>query len=279
MIYWFANLPLVEKIGWSFLSFVFLGFVFLIFSFGLNRILGWRKLKDLEAKDRVGLKLEIIKTTAQILGGAFFLFGLYFTWQNLVVTQEKNRADLAMAQEKQITDLYVKAIEQLGSDKLEVRLGGIYALERIARDSDKDHGPIMEVLTAYVREKSPWLHSAPVAITQGQPKKMEEEKYPGEKIQFRKEKAVRTVTGTYLNLKSIKIHKKKTRLRTDIQAILTVIGRLGPAYDNEDEIQRLVLDKTDLRGAHLWNAHLEGASFIGAHLEGAYLAQAHLEGA
>ena len=36
-----------------------------------------------------------------------------------------------------------------------IRLGGIYALERIARDSEKDHGPIMEVLTAYVREKAP----------------------------------------------------------------------------------------------------------------------------
>ncbi len=38
---------------------------------------------------------------------------------------------------------------------LEVRLGGIYALERIARDSPKDHWTIMEVLTAYVRENSP----------------------------------------------------------------------------------------------------------------------------
>ena len=36
-----------------------------------------------------------------------------------------------------------------------IRLGGIYALERIAKDSEKDHGPIMEVLTAYVREKAP----------------------------------------------------------------------------------------------------------------------------
>src|SRR4029453_11591667 len=34
-----------------------------------------------------------------------------------------------------ITDRYTKAIEQLGRDKLDVRLGGIYALERIATDS------------------------------------------------------------------------------------------------------------------------------------------------
>jgi hypothetical protein len=33
-----------------------------------------------------------------------------------------------------VTDRYTKAIEQLGSDRLDVRIGGIYALERVARD-------------------------------------------------------------------------------------------------------------------------------------------------
>ena len=35
----------------------------------------------------------------------------------------------------QLTDRYMKAVEQLGSDQLDVRLGGIDALERIAKDS------------------------------------------------------------------------------------------------------------------------------------------------
>jgi hypothetical protein len=34
-----------------------------------------------------------------------------------------------------IADRYTKATEQLGSDKLDVHLGGIHALERIAVDS------------------------------------------------------------------------------------------------------------------------------------------------
>lgn len=59
-----------------------------------------------------------------------------------------------------ITDRYTKAIEQLGKldgDKpnIEIRLGAIYALERIARDSPRDHWTIMEVLTAYVRQNAP----------------------------------------------------------------------------------------------------------------------------
>jgi hypothetical protein len=68
---------------------------------------------------------------------------------------------LDIASEGQITDRYTKAIEQLGAvdqagkNKLEVRLGGIYALERIAKESEKDHWPIMEVLTAYVHKNAP----------------------------------------------------------------------------------------------------------------------------
>ena len=44
-------------------------------------------------------------------------------------------------------------------------IGGIYALERIARDSAKDHPTVMEVLTAFIREHSreQWPPSMPPA--------------------------------------------------------------------------------------------------------------------
>ncbi len=54
--------------------------------------------------------------------------------------------------EGQITDRYTKAIDQLGSTALDVRLGGIYALERLMRYSPADQPTIVEVLAAYVRE-------------------------------------------------------------------------------------------------------------------------------
>jgi hypothetical protein len=37
---------------------------------------------------------------------------------------------------------------------VEIRLGGIYALERITNELEKDYWSIMEVLTAYVRKNS-----------------------------------------------------------------------------------------------------------------------------
>jgi hypothetical protein len=98
---------------------------------------------QVEAEDHAGA------TLAQILGGLFLLAGLYFTWRRLEV-----------AREGQITERFTRAIDQLGAvhengkRKLEVRLGGTYAAERIARESEKDHWPIMEILTAYVRENA-----------------------------------------------------------------------------------------------------------------------------
>jgi len=69
--------------------------------------------------------------------------------------------NFSLSREGQVTDRYTKAIEQLGSDKLDVRIGGIYALERIARDSERDHQTVIEVLAAFVREHShePWPQS------------------------------------------------------------------------------------------------------------------------
>ena len=83
-------------------------------------------------------KKDLILALAQILGGTALLSGLYFTWRTLQVNREG-----------QITARFTRAIDQLGAtdeegNKLfEIRLGGIYALERIARESEEDHWPIM----------------------------------------------------------------------------------------------------------------------------------------
>jgi hypothetical protein len=114
-------------------------------------------VSDLVPKEQFDRINEARKTLAQIVGGIVVLAGFYSTVQNLNVAQES----LSLAQEGQITDRFTKAIEQLGAvdtsggKKLEVRLGGIYALARIANESEKDHWPIMEVLAAYVRENAP----------------------------------------------------------------------------------------------------------------------------
>ena len=109
-------------------------------------------------KDRITLEKDLINSQntfygilVQTLGGFFFFVTAFFTWQNIIIARE----NLKVSEEKQVTDRFSKAVDQIGSDKIEVRLGGIYALERIAKDSeDKDYGAIIEILAGFVRERS-----------------------------------------------------------------------------------------------------------------------------
>lgn len=55
------------------------------------------------------------------------------------------------ATERRVTDLYTKAVEQLGHSKAAVRLGGLYALERVAQDNPGHRQTIVNVICAYLR--------------------------------------------------------------------------------------------------------------------------------
>jgi hypothetical protein len=206
----------------------------------------WDKLTD--PKDRASLESDTRSTIVQAVGGLALLAGLLFTWRNLRMTEQNSRQTLDLSRKGQINDRFIKAIEQLGAvdqegrKKLEVRLGGIYALEQIAKDSPDDHHwPIMEILTAYVRENASWKED--IVPSEPQP-----------------------TQGWLL----------PPKLATDVQAILTVLGRRTHTY-REREDQRLNLGNTNLRGADLRDTHLEWANLRLTHLEWAYLRGAHLE--
>lgn len=95
------------------------------------------------SKKKFDASLEIAKAIVGGVGTVATIGGGFFVLWNVQLTQTRL-----------ITERFSKAVEQLGSDKIEVRLGGIYALERIAQDSDRDHWTIMEVLTSFIQEKS-----------------------------------------------------------------------------------------------------------------------------
>ena len=113
----------------------------------------------LNIQNRLTAENAARQTLAQIIGGVVLILGLFFTWVNLKITQETATKNIELAQERQITDRFTKAIEQLKDDNITLRLGGIYALEQIAKECDKCdnkyHWPIMEILTAYIRKNTP----------------------------------------------------------------------------------------------------------------------------
>lgn len=95
----------------------------------------------LSPKDRLSAESAVRTSLLQLMGGAILIAGLYFTARGFRLTREGH-----------LTDRYAKSIEQIGHSNLDVRIGGIFALERIARDSPSDRQTVVETLTAFVRE-------------------------------------------------------------------------------------------------------------------------------
>lgn len=182
---------------------------------------------------------------------------------------EKARKDEELAQSRLMTERFSKAVEQLGSDKIEVRLGGIYALERIAQDSDRDHWTIMEVLTAFIREKSPKVK---VSQERTQLKALELEKQLGIKFD-----PMHPLRDELYSQAKRELYDKPIAI--DIQAALTVIGRRKEKQRLLEEGKYLDLSNTNLREANLESAYLVGASFRDADLRDANFFEADLSDA
>ncbi|MDB9451390.1 pentapeptide repeat-containing protein [Dolichospermum circinale] len=221
------------------------------------------------SEDKYKYIIESLKVLGLFISGGAVIVNVYFAGRRAEAMEEtakatNRNADAAnknaeaanrnaeaanqnaeTANQKQITERFSKAIEQLGSDKPEVILGGIYTLERIARDSEPDQWTIMEVLTAFVRQNAPII-------------KENESQSPEDQ-------------------------KKFLELRISIRACLTVIGeRKHPDLENkyidltEVNISGLNLARFNLTGAVLTRANLTEAVLAGANLTEAVLAGANL---
>ncbi|WND19847.1 pentapeptide repeat-containing protein [Streptomyces violaceus] len=95
-----------------------------------------------------GNRLQWAALAAASLPGIAALAALLFTW----VSVEQSGEQLRIAERGQVTGRFNAAIGNLSSSAVDVRLGGIYGLERLMRDSPHDHPTVVTLLTAYVRE-------------------------------------------------------------------------------------------------------------------------------
>ncbi|PSL56724.1 uncharacterized protein YjbI with pentapeptide repeats [Saccharothrix carnea] len=103
-------------------------------------------------------QLDAIRTASTIIigtGGAAALLlaarRQRATELTLTHQQDVARSTEHDATERRITELFTKAVEQLGSEKFAVRHGGLYALERLAQDNPRHRQTVVNVLCAYLR--------------------------------------------------------------------------------------------------------------------------------
>ncbi len=151
------------------------------------------------------------------------------------------------------TQRYANAMSLLGHESLEVRLGGIYALERLARESKSDHGPIMEVLAAFVRARAPWSEGEAAS------------QRPSADVQGVLSVIGRRATEFDPSQGHIDLHG------TSLARAYLPFASLAGAFLYEANLEGAVLQNADLRGAWAWRAKFSGAVLEGARLEGADL--------
>jgi len=85
---------------------------------------------------------------------------------NSQLSAQTTAQNARLAEEGRRAELFSRAIDQLGArddagyKTLEIRIGGIHTLERLAKLSAEDYEPVVGVLTAYVRVAARWSHSS-----------------------------------------------------------------------------------------------------------------------
>ena len=220
---------------------------------------GAQKLKPSEI---LAAKDNVRKTLLQGIGGLFFLATAFFAWHQLQVS----RGQLQISRESQITEQFNKAIDHLGSEDIDVRLGGIYALERIANISDRERGPVVEVLTAYIRQHAPRpdvVDNDPAAL-----------KLPKTDVQAAMIVLARRITGAEQGA-------NLDLARVDLSMINLAWPKVRCAELEQVNLQDSVLQACNLQAAKMghadmWGADLRWSNLQQADLCGAVLGEADL---
>ncbi|RZS34053.1 hypothetical protein EV193_110203 [Herbihabitans rhizosphaerae] len=121
-------------------------------------VLWWAGTSGLSGQALVTARFDALKIGLSIAVGGGGVIALYLAWRRQHSTeiglrlQERTALNTEVdAEQRRITELYTAAVEQLGSDKAPVRLGGLYALERLAQNNPDQRQTIVNVICAYLR--------------------------------------------------------------------------------------------------------------------------------
>ncbi len=143
--------------------------VIAVLTAGAVVVLWWPATAGLNGAELVSARLDALKIGLSIGLGSGGVVALYLSWRRqesteraLAHQQEVHAATMAHqdrvarateydAAERRLSELYLKAVEQLGSPEAAVRHGGLYALERVAQSNPEQRQTVVNVICAYLR--------------------------------------------------------------------------------------------------------------------------------
>jgi uncharacterized protein YjbI with pentapeptide repeats len=210
--------------------------------------------------DRRLFDLEIVRTIISFLSLFATIFaglGFYFSYQQ--------------GEQRLISDRFAQAVAQIGNENnLTVRIGGIYSLEKIARDAPDNGSIINEVLVSYIHTQSALtgVHS-------------DKDYMQMKKIGIDTQAVLTVIKRRKINLKiNDKLDLSSTNLKganlesANLESVNLEIVNLEQA-----NLQKINLNNANLQGAYLAGANLIGASLVRANLQKTNMTGVNLEGA
>jgi hypothetical protein len=220
-----------------------------------------RRVELQQAQER--LQEDARATLLPGIAGVLLAAGAIAAWRQVQVSREG-----------QITERFSRAVDHLGSDNRDVRLGGIYTLERIAKDSPADRRTVQSVLGAFVRNHAPWHVGAPDGPEH--PTATVDQRLP--RLQDR----APDVQGAVGVLGRRLPHPDPVELylaRVDLRGVFLDGARMSNTSLRHANLARAVMRGVDLRDSDLQDADLreawmDRAQLTGANLSGTYLQDA-----
>ena len=223
-------------------------------------------------KDLAELENAARSTLVQLVGGVALILTFVATWVQISDTRKASERTTELTEAQQETDHFTRAVEQLGSRRLEVRMGGIYALQQFAtrrresRDEEQRRRETVAMLMISFLKSNPRppVHTPPDERYQELNRALKRKEPPYDFCR---------ATGAIPP-------------RPDTQAALTVLFGLvdDDRSDRPPALMQLDLAYDDLvgvrlEGKDLTNANLRLASLAGAKLSNVKLNDAQLSGA
>lgn len=176
-------------------------------------------------------------------------------WRSFVAHRQAETAQQGLLNER-----YQKGAEMLGSEVLPVRLGGIYALARLAEEHPEQyHVPIIQLFCTFVRNP-----------TRSKESQSKPENQPSHELSLREDiQAVMTAIGSRSEV-GLSYEKATKSFALEIQHSATRVTVSRRAYFWLD------LRGANLRGVDLCEANLSSTNFYGADLSKSQLIEADL---
>ena len=219
---------------------------------------------NIEKKERSQAGVTLLQTIATSIGGIAVFWNIVLARRQMAIAHrqiELAQNQMEITCEQIINERFSKAVEQLGHNQLAVRVGAIYALAKLAKDSPRDHWTIMEMLAFFLRQHCP----CPEGRTgRGHPSSVPKD------IQ---------AAVLVLGQRNVEQDPEKSHLHLthkDLRGISFAEGDFRHAYFYESNLSDANFYGANLQGANFWKADLSYTNLKGCQLDGAILSKTNL---